>query len=117
MRADTPYDEWFAAAAGALAVATGSTLGGLALGGYILVRTLRREMRLARLKADFVSNLSHELKTPLTSIALFTEMLREGKLATPEDREEAYDVLTQESGRLQRIVGRVLRRSSEGLKP
>jgi two-component system phosphate regulon sensor histidine kinase PhoR len=82
--------------------------GGLALGGYVLVRTFRREMRLARLKADFVGNLSHELKTPLTSIAMFTEMLREGRLSTAEDREEAYDVLTQEASRLQRIVGRMI---------
>jgi signal transduction histidine kinase len=85
------------------AIIAGAT-GGLALGGYVLVRTIRREVRLARLKADFVSNLSHELKTPLTSIAMFTEMLRDGKMTTAEDREEAYDVLTQEAGRLQRIV-------------
>jgi len=81
---------------------------GMAVAGYFLVRLLTREIHLARLKADFVSNLSHELKTPITSIALFTEMLRDGKLTRPEEQEEAYGVLHQECQRLQGIVQRML---------
>jgi two-component system phosphate regulon sensor histidine kinase PhoR len=81
---------------------------GLIAGGAVLVRMWRREVRLARLKADFVSNLSHELKTPLTSISLFTEMLQEGKLVTEEERTEGLAVLAQESQRLQRIVARMI---------
>lgn len=81
---------------------------GIAVGGWVLVRVLTREMRLARLKADFVGNLSHELKTPITSIAMFTEMLRDGKLEGAEDRAEAYEVLDTECKRLERTVERML---------
>ncbi|MHC5012492.1 MAG: sensor histidine kinase, partial [Planctomycetota bacterium] len=81
---------------------------GLATGGFVLFRLYTREVRLARLKADFVSNLSHELKTPLTSIAIFTEMLQEGKLDDPEDQAEGLSILAQESERLQGIVARML---------
>ena len=89
-------------------VVIGLAVAGLVTGGYVLVRLLTREIRLARLKADFVSNLSHELKTPITSMLLFTEMLEEGKLTRPEDQEEAFSVLGQESRRLQRIVNRMI---------
>jgi two-component system phosphate regulon sensor histidine kinase PhoR len=82
--------------------------GGLGMGGFVLVRLYTREVRLARLKADFVSNLSHELKTPITSIAIFTEMFQDGKLTDPEDQREGYAILAQESERLQRIVARML---------
>jgi two-component system phosphate regulon sensor histidine kinase PhoR len=81
---------------------------GLAMGAVVLWRLIRREVRLARLKADFVSNLSHELKTPLTSISMFTEMLRDGRMESAEDQEEAYGVLAKESDRLQRIVARMI---------
>lgn len=81
---------------------------GLATGGFVLVRLLTREIRLATLKADFVSNLSHELKTPITSISLFTEMLDEGKMTDPEEQKEAFSVLAQESQRLQRTVARMI---------
>jgi two-component system phosphate regulon sensor histidine kinase PhoR len=91
---------------------------GLVAGGIVLVRLYTREVRLARLKADFVSNLSHELKTPITSISMFTEMLQDGKLDAPDDRAEAYGVLAQEALRLQGIVGRMLdvaRREARGV--
>jgi two-component system phosphate regulon sensor histidine kinase PhoR len=90
---------------------------GLGIGGWVLSRLLTRETRLARLKADFVSNLSHELKTPLTSISLFTEMLQDGKLGSAEEQQEGFAVLAQESQRLQRIVGRMIevaRREAQG---
>jgi two-component system phosphate regulon sensor histidine kinase PhoR len=80
---------------------------GVTTAGVILVRILRKEVHLARLKADFVSNLSHELKTPLTSISMFTEMLADDRL-TPGDRKEAVEVIGQETDRLGRIVGRMI---------
>jgi two-component system phosphate regulon sensor histidine kinase PhoR len=91
---------------------------GFVFGGILLVRLMTREIRLAQLKADFVSNLSHELKTPLTSISLFTEMLQEGKLTSPEDQQEGFDILAQESQRLQRVVKRMIevaRQESRGV--
>ncbi len=91
--------------------------GGLAMGAYVLSRLYTREVRLARLKADFVSSLSHELKTPLTSIMMFTEMLQDGQLTTEADRTEGLAVLAQETQRLQGIVARMLdvaRREARG---
>lgn len=81
---------------------------GIAIGGWVLVRLLTRQVRLAELKADFVSNLSHELKTPITSIGLFAEMLQDGKLRSEEDRVEAYEVIAQETERLKHTVARML---------
>ncbi len=89
---------------------------GVSIAGVVLVRILRREVVLARLKADFVSNLSHELKTPLTSISMFTEMIRDGRLEG-EDLKEGIAVISGESERLQRIVSRMIdvaRREAEG---
>lgn len=80
---------------------------GVTSAGVVLVRILRREVHLARLKTDFVSNLSHELKTPLTSIGMFVEMLGEGRLSEAE-RREAFAVVGQETERLQRIVRRMI---------
>ena len=86
----------------------GLSAAGLGMGGWVLMRLYTREVRLARLKADFVSNLSHELKTPLTSIAMFAEMLQGGQLASDEDRLEGITILAQEAERLQGIVHRML---------
>lgn len=86
----------------------GLSVAGLGLGGWVLMRLYTREVRLARLKADFVSNLSHELKTPLTSIAMFAEMLQGGQLSSEEDRSEGITILAQEAERLQGIVHRML---------
>jgi signal transduction histidine kinase len=89
-------------------VVIGLAVAGLMLAGRILIRLLTREVRLAQLKADFVSNLSHELKTPITSISLFTEMLDDGKITDAEDLKEAYSVLALESSRLQGLVHRMI---------
>lgn len=89
---------------------------GVSIAGVVLVRILKREVVLARLKADFVSNLSHELKTPLTSISMFTEMIREGRLEG-DDLREGIAVIAGESERLQRIVSRMIdvaRREAQG---
>lgn len=57
----------------------------LAGAGVLLVlRAVRREIDLARLRAEFVSSVSHELKTPLTSIMMFAEMLKEGRVRGQE---------------------------------
>ncbi|MDA1196277.1 MAG: HAMP domain-containing sensor histidine kinase, partial [Planctomycetota bacterium] len=81
---------------------------GLSVGGYVLIRLLTREIRLAQLKADFVSNLSHELKTPITSMLIFSEMLEDGQLPDPEQHAEAVAVIGQEARRLRRIVTRMI---------
>jgi len=52
----------------------------MAVGSWLILNDLKRQMTLARQKTDFVSNVSHELKTPLTSIRMFSELLAEGRV-------------------------------------
>ncbi|HEU4394943.1 MAG TPA: HAMP domain-containing sensor histidine kinase, partial [Planctomycetota bacterium] len=80
----------------------------LGLGSLLVMRMVRSEVRLARMKADFVSGVSHDLKTPLTSIRMFVETLREGRAPTEEARKECLDVVDREARRLERLVYRVL---------
>ncbi|HEY2952174.1 MAG TPA: histidine kinase dimerization/phospho-acceptor domain-containing protein, partial [Verrucomicrobiae bacterium] len=60
----------------------------IAIGSGLIVADLRRQLTLARQKTDFVSNVSHELKTPLTSIRMFSEMLAEGRVSEPDKQRQ-----------------------------
>ena len=77
-------------------------------GMYLLLRDVRREMRLADLRSQFVSSVSHELKTPLTAIRMFSESLRIGKTKKPEVQAEYLDTIVGESERLSRLLNNVL---------
>jgi len=78
-------------------------------GGIILVgRQIKREHELSRLKTDFVSNVSHELKTPLTSIRMFVETLRLKRYRNESEASEYLDILQEETERLTRLVNSVL---------
>jgi signal transduction histidine kinase len=81
---------------------------GLGIGSLLVLRMVRAEVRLAKMKADFVSAVSHDLKTPLTSIRMFVETLREGRARSEEERRECLEVVDREAGRLERMVHRVL---------
>jgi signal transduction histidine kinase len=78
-------------------------------GGVVFLwRDLSRETRLNLLRADFVSSVSHELKTPITLVRLYGEtLLRHGTL-TASERREFYRIITRESARLGRLVEQVL---------
>ena len=95
-----PQQFYMAALALALTVAL--------VGGYLLWRDVRRELRLAELRGHFVSSVSHELRTPLTAIRMFAETLRGGRLEQKETREEYLDTIVSESERLTRLVDNVL---------
>ena len=76
-------------------------------GFYLLYRLGGRQIDLARQQQDFVSAVSHELKTPLTSIRMYGELLREGWV--PEEKRRGYyDYIHDESERLSRLIGNVL---------
>ncbi len=83
-------------------------LAAIAGGGALLVVDGRRQLRLAQQKTDFVSNVSHELKTPLTSIRMFSDLLVEGRV-TDESKVRGYlGIISAEAARLTRLVNNVL---------
>jgi two-component system phosphate regulon sensor histidine kinase PhoR len=88
---------------------TGGLVALLVLGLAATIRGAARERELARLKSDFVSTVSHELKTPLTSIRMFGEMLKHGVAGTDRERERRYhDVIVKESERLGLLIANLL---------
>ncbi|MBI1422933.1 MAG: GHKL domain-containing protein [Gammaproteobacteria bacterium] len=76
-------------------------------GVYLMYRLGVRQIELARQQQDFVSAVSHELKTPLTSIRMYGEILREG-WADESKKRGYYDYIFTESERLSRLIGNVL---------
>ena len=79
----------------------------LVLGFVALYRLGLRQILLARQQQDFVSAVSHELNTPLTSIRMYAEILREG-WSGEEKKREYYAYIHDESERLSRLIANVL---------
>jgi signal transduction histidine kinase len=81
-------------------------------GGFLsLYRMGLSQIDLARQQQDFVSAVSHELKSPLTSIRMYGEMLKEG-WADEEKRQSYYEFIHDESERLSRLISNVLHLAS-----
>ncbi|MFH1314296.1 MAG: HAMP domain-containing sensor histidine kinase [Candidatus Eisenbacteria bacterium] len=80
----------------------------LVSGGAIVLRSAYAEVKLAQQKTSFVANVSHELKTPLTSIRMFAEMLRDGRQPDESKRKRYLDIMTSETERLTRLINNVL---------
>jgi signal transduction histidine kinase len=76
-------------------------------GFYLVYRLGLGQIRLARQQQDFVSAVSHELKTPLTSIRMYGEMLKEGWVSE-DKRKQYYEYIHDESERLTRLISNVL---------
>ena len=83
-------------------------LGAVGVGSILVMRSVTYEMRLATQKTDFVSNVSHELKTPLTSIRMFSELLERTEQHDGERVREYSRVIGRESARLGRLINRLL---------
>ena len=75
----------------------------LVSGGWLLVKSARRAREDAMRKTDFLSNISHEFKTPLTTIRLCAELAQDDQLS-PERRNRALSSILSESSRLQSLV-------------
>lgn len=75
---------------------------------YFIGRAVSRELAAARLQSDFVSAVSHEFRTPLTSMRQFTEMLVEDESLTPEKRRLFYGAKDRATRRLSRLVESLL---------
>jgi signal transduction histidine kinase len=86
----------------------------IAAGGAVVIRLLSSELRTAAQKTTFVANVSHELKTPLTSIKLFAELLLSGRQTDESRRAEYLKTMISEIDRLSRLVEGVLTFSRRG---
>jgi signal transduction histidine kinase len=75
---------------------------------YFVSRAVSRELAAATLQSDFVSAVSHEFRTPLTSMKQFTEMLVENDDAPAEERREFYRAQERATRRLSRLVESLL---------
>ena len=60
--------------------------------------------RLERTRRDYVANVSHEMRTPLTAMRALIEPLKEGMVRTEEDRQRYYDIMMRETMRLSRLI-------------
>jgi signal transduction histidine kinase len=84
-------------------------LAGILLFGLILInRTIAHELELSKMKSDFVSTISHEFKSPLSSIRQLAEMLQSGRVPSENRRQEYYDVLVEQSERLTLLIDNIL---------
>lgn len=78
------------------------------LGGSLLLWQAHRNQVDAKQKTSFVSNVSHELKTPLTTIRMYAEMLGEKRIDDADKQQNYLQTIIRESQRLTRLVNNVL---------
>ena len=82
------------------------------IGGVIVVfKNITEQHRIDKLQKEFVANVSHELKTPITTIKSYSETLLDGALEEKETAEEFLNVINSESDRMTRLVTDLLRLS------
>lgn len=78
------------------------------IGIILIVRAVIHESEISRMKSEFVSNVSHELKTPLSLIRMFGETLDSGIVTEEKDRKKFYTIIRKESERLTHLINNVL---------
>lgn len=94
-----------------LVQATGTPLRdgrGCVLGAVIVLNDISRLRQLENLRRDFAANVSHELKTPITSIKGFVETLLDGGLHNPQDAERFLRIVLRQADRLNAIIDDLL---------
>ncbi len=89
-------------------IATVLLLVAMFLGVALIIRDSAREKHLARMRSDFISNVTHELKTPLTSIYMFAESLLLGRIKSTDGKKEYLTIILKESERLKRMINNIL---------
>lgn len=85
--------------------------GGESLGALVVLNDVTRLRKLESVRRDFVANVSHELKTPITSIKGFVETLIDNESMSTEERRRFLDIIARQSNRLHAIIEDLLRLS------
>jgi len=80
----------------------------LIFGAVLIMRTISHEMELLKIKSDFVSSVSHEFKTPLTSTRTLIERLQAGKVLDDAKMKQYFSIIAQDTDKLTLLVGNVL---------
>ena len=80
----------------------------LIFGTYFIARAIRREAETLRMQSAFVSAVSHEFRSPLTSLRQMSEILALGRVPSEERRQLYYETLVGETSRLQRLIESLL---------
>jgi len=77
-------------------------------GTVAVLHNITREKEISQMKNDFVSHVSHELKTPLASITAYAEMLADGEAADEKTQKEFYSIIQSQANRLSRLIEDIL---------
>ncbi|MHC4864006.1 MAG: ATP-binding protein [Planctomycetota bacterium] len=80
-------------------------------GVVAVLHDITREKEISQMKSDFVSHVSHELKTPLASITAYSEMLADGEANDEQTRKEFYAIIQNQAQRLNRLIEDILNTS------
>ena len=80
-------------------------------GAVAVLHDITREKEISQMKNDFVSHVSHELKTPLASITAYSEMLCDGEADDEQTRKKFYAVIQSQAKRLNRLIEDILNTS------
>ncbi|MCA9600379.1 MAG: sensor histidine kinase, partial [Myxococcales bacterium] len=86
----------------------GASFAIMVLGIVVIVFAVDRERRFNALKSEFIANVSHELKTPLSVVRMFSEMLLTGRVKDDAKAQQYLDIIARESERLTALIENVL---------
>ncbi len=100
------HERWYRVICRNLDVAADSSNG--MRGAVAIFNDITVQKAIQRRNAEFVSSVSHEMKTPLSGIKAYVELLVDGDAETPEEREECLEVINGQTERLQRLIDNIL---------
>lgn len=108
LKNETLIDEFVRRRSWIFGISLSLLLGGMILGVLLILRDISREEHLARLRSDFISNVTHELKTPLTSIQMFTESIQLKRVKSEVQKKEYLQIILKETESLKRMINNIL---------
>lgn len=83
-------------------------LAAMIIGFFMLVQDVARKKNIEKMKADFVANVTHELKTPLTSINMFADSIVMDRVQKEKDLKKYATIIVKESEKLKRMINNIL---------
>ena len=75
---------------------------------YFMISNIASKIKINRMKEDFISSVSHELKTPIAAVKMLSETLKRGKIKGDVNKDHYYDMIIREADRLTRFINKIL---------